>query len=330
MLSWMTANSSQYITRKKTGKNFQYFRGSSRVVKKEELERLRGLAVPPAWKNVRINASSKAKILAEGRDGAGRKQAIYNPAYRKMQERKKYMHMVKFGRALPKLRKQIEKDIQKKKLSKEKVLACVVKLIDTAYFRVGNEQYAKQNSSYGVTTLRSKHIDVDGYTVTFSYTGKSKQKQEKKISDRTLALVIKQLDEMPGQELFQYQDNKGELHKITSADVNDYIRRHMGEQYSAKDFRTWGGTLLAVGILVTEEPQDEKEKKKCVTKCVTKVAARLGNTPAVARSSYIDPRVIEAFIDGNNYTKLKRAMKKIRAQQHMSKEERCVLELLES
>lgn len=289
------------------------------------------MTIPPAWRDVRIARSPRAKVYAIGYDDAGRQQAIYNPSFRARQEQLKFDRILRFAEALPKLRRRVQKDLSRKRLDKEKVLACIVKLIDEAYFRVGNERYAAQNHSYGITTLRSKHLDVSGDTVTFEFTGKSGQDHLKQITDKQIARIVKQLDELPGYEIFRYQDDKGHMHDIHSRDVNDYIKTHMGEEFTAKDFRTWGGTLVATTELVAAEYyDDEKSRQKMVSDIVKKVAKRLGNTPAIARSSYIDPRVIAAYVDSNDIDRVRKAMKNMRPKVYMSREEQCVLHLLNS
>lgn len=229
------------------------------------------------------------------------------------------------------LLKQVEHDLARRRLSKEKVLACIIKLIDEAYFRVGNDRYANQHQTYGITTLRSKHLTTKGPVITFDFTGKSGKNHHKIIKDAKLAHIVKQLDELPGYEIFRYQDEKGTMHDLHAADVNHYIKTYMGEEFTAKDFRTWGGTLLATTAIMKdllEEDASKTAQKKIVTNVVKKVAKRLGNTPAIARSSYIDPRVIEAFEDGVSIPKLQKAMATMRPKKYMSIDEQCVLRLI--
>ena len=200
------------------------------------------------------------------------------------------------------------KDLAHRRLDKAKVLACVVRLIDEAYFRVGNDRYAKANHSYGITTLRSKHATITSTQVTFDFVGKSGKEHVKTIKDGTIARILKQLDELPGYELFRYKDEKGTMHDIHPADVNAYIKTYMGEEFTAKDFRTWGGTLLATSALLQDDLESSASataRKKAVTAVVKRVAKRLGNTPAIARSSYFDPRVIVAYEDGKSLAKVK-------------------------
>jgi DNA topoisomerase I len=320
-----------YITRRRIGTSFHYFDGDTRITDTAEVERINRLAVPPAWKKVEIAKTKSAKVQARGYDAAGRLQSIYHPTFRLRQEKLKFDRILRFADRLPTLRRQLNKDLSRKRLDKEKVLACIVKLIDEAYFRVGNDTYAKEHQTYGVTTLRSKHADITSTTVTFDFTGKSGQQHIKKIKDPQLARIIKQLDELPGYEIFRYQDKTGTMHDLHAADVNHYIKTHMGEEFTAKDFRTWGGTLLAASAIVKEklEPDaSQTARKKAVTDIVKRVAKRLGNTPAIARSSYIDPRVIVAYEDDVNLAKIRKAMASMRPKKYLSVDEQCVLRLL--
>lgn len=321
-----------FITRRKIGKTFHYFEGDSEVKDASAIERINKLAIPPAWKNVEIAKSKSAKVQARGIDTAGRVQAIYHPAFRLRQEKLKFDRILRFADNLPKLRQQVEKDLARKRLGKEKVLACIVKLIDLAYFRVGSERYAEEHHTYGITTLRSKHVEATTNTVTFDFIGKSGKEHVKKITDPQLARIIKQLDELPGYEIFRYQDEKGVMHDLHASDVNEYIKQHMGEEFTAKDFRTWGGTLLATSLILKEELEPEASqtaRKKLVTTIVKRVAKRLGNTPAVARSSYIDPRVLAAYEDEVSLPKLRRAMANMHPRKFLSIDEQCVLKLLQ-
>lgn len=317
------------ISRKRAGKKFAYFDHNGLITDTATVERINALTIPPAWKEVAIAASPHAKVLARGLDDNGRKQAIYNPKFRAKQEHQKFDRTLRFAIALPWLRKQVDEDLARRKLDKEKVLACIVKLIDEAYFRVGNEQYARDNQSYGITTLRSKHTDVTNTTVTFDFIGKSGKRHIKQISNAQIARIIKKLDELPGHEIFRYQDEDGKMHDLHSHDVNAYIKEHMGEEFTAKDFRTWGGTLLATTeLLAAERSRNKAEREKIVAQTVRNVAERLGNTPAVTRGSYIDPRVIAAFVDTTEIVRVRAAMKQMRPKKYLSRDEQCVLRLL--
>lgn len=320
-----------FYTRRKVGSSFHYFKNDEKITDASTIERINKLVIPPAWQEVKIATSKGARVQATGRDAAGRAQAIYHASYRLRQEKLKFDRILRFANKLPVLRKQLDKDIARKRLGKEKVLACIVKLIDHSYFRVGSDIYAKQNQTYGVTTLRSKHVQFTQNTVTFDFIGKSGQAHTKKIKDAQLASIIKQLDELPGYELFRYQDTKGKMHDLHSNDVNAYIKEHMGEEFTAKDFRTWGGTLVATATILTQELEDSAsatERKKALSTVIKSVAKRLGNTPAIAKSSYIDPRIFTAYDDGKTFPKLRTTMKAMRPRKYLSVEEQCVLKVL--
>lgn len=322
--------SSRYIDRSNTSSPY-YSRNETRVDDKSTLEYISSLAIPPAWRDVRIAVNKNAKILAQGRDSNGKLQAIYHPRFRAKQDAAKFDRILKFASQLPTLRRQLKKDLTRKKFDKRKVLACAVTLLDQAYFRVGNDAYAKKNQSYGLTTLRSKHISIDGDRITFDFVGKSGQHHVKRFEDSQLAATIKTLDEMPGYELFRYYDDTHTLTTLTSSDVNDYIRSVMGEQYSAKDFRTWAGTMLACLALASiVRPKLSKERQSCIRESIKSVARRLGNTPAVAKSSYIDPRIIAAFNDGDTLSKAFEKAKKGLRSRSSSNEERCTVAVLKA
>jgi DNA topoisomerase-1 len=321
-----------YITRKKSGKKFNYFYNDSLISDGEVIERINKLVIPPAWQNVEIAKAKSAKIQARGYDAAGRLQSIYNPSYRLKQEKLKFDRILRFAEQLPSLRRQVDKDLARKRLGKEKVLACVIKLIDEAYFRVGNDRYAKEHQTYGVTTLRSKHANIKSNQVTFDFIGKSGQKHVKTISNPKVARIIKQLDELPGYEIFRYQDEKGAMHDLHASDVNAYIKQHMGEEFTAKDFRTWGGTLLAASAVINDElgdSQTQAANKKAVNAIVKRVAKRLGNTPAVARGSYIDPRVLAAAENDSALVEIRKAITVMKPKKYLSVDEQCVLRMLQ-
>lgn len=312
------------------GRGFKYYSDDAEVTDKDELEYYDSLAVPPAWKDVKIARSPNAKILATGYDDAGRLQYIYHPRFRARQEKEKFERILRFARALPKMRRATSQHLRHIQLDREKVLAAIVQLMDRAYFRVGNEIYAKENQSYGLTTIRSKHTTVRGDMIVFDFIGKSGQEQLHKIKDKPLADIVRQLDELPGYEIFKYYDEDGNLQPVSSSDVNEYIKEVMGEEFSAKDFRTWGGTLLAAAELGNiERARHKKERQQAVTECVKKVAERLGNTPAIARGSYIDPRIIKAFMDGNSLAKIRQTVAAMDNKGELSADEHCVLKLLE-
>ena len=322
----------KFITRKKSGKTFNYFYNETPVTDQDVIERINKLVIPPAWQNVEIAKAKSAKIQARGYDAAGRLQSIYNSSYRLKQEKLKFDRILRFAEQLPSLRRQVDKDLARKRLGKEKVLACVIKLIDEAYFRVGNDLYAKEHQTYGVTTLRSKHANIKSNQVTFDFVGKSGQKHVKTISNPKVARIIKQLDELPGYEIFRYQDEKGTMHDLHASDVNAYIKQHMGEEFTAKDFRTWGGTLLAASAVIKDElgeSRSQTAKKKAVNAIVKRVAKRLGNTPSVARGSYIDPRVLAAVENDSTLVDIRKAITVMKPKKYLSVDEQCVLRMLQ-
>lgn len=320
---------SRVYTRKRHGRSFSYYRDEQKITDKEVIARIKSLAIPPAWTNVQIAVSSEAKVQAMGKDSAGRTQAIYHPKFRARQEKAKFERILEFGEQLPGLRKQVEKDLAQRHLTKEKVLACIVKLMDQAYFRVGNKNYAQDNQTYGITTMRRKHTTITSTKVIFDFVGKSGQKHVKTINDRQIAKIMKQLDELPGHEVFQYIGEDSKTHTITSNDVNAYIKEHMGEAFTAKDFRTWGGTLVAAAELAaTERSRSERERKKTVTVCVQRVAKQLGNTPSIARKSYIDARVIRTYMKTTGLAKFAETVATMKPRKYAKPEEICTLELL--
>jgi DNA topoisomerase I len=327
----LEAMASRHVERRRVGRGFVYFHDGQEVKDKRLLEYFESLKIPPAWKAVEIAKSPNAKILVTGYDKAGRLQYIYNPAFRAKKEKEKFERIIRFAKALPKMRKITEEHLKHTQMDREKVLACVVRLMDQAYFRVGNEVYAKENQSYGLTTIRSKHITFEGDTVIFDFIGKSGKEQVKEVTDRRIANIIRKLDDMPGYEVFKYYDDEGNLTFVKSDDVNAYIKEIMGEEFTAKDFRTWGGTLWATAELLTfEKTRKKKERLHNVVSCVERVAEKLGNTPAIARGSYIDPRILNAYEKGQDLSEIYNAMAKIKDNAYLNPEERCVLKLLQA
>ena len=324
----------QWAERRGTVKRRVYYQNGEEITHKHTLEYFQSLRIPPAWAEVRIARSKRAKILATGIDKAGRLQYIYNPAFRAKQEEAKFERVLQFARALPHMRRTVDKDLRRPTLDYRKVMAGIVGIMDRTYIRIGNETYARDNQSYGLTTLRSKHTDVEGNTITFDFMGKSGKRHVMRVTDTRLARIVRQLDQLPGYEVFKYYDESGMRRDVKSSDVNAYIKDVMGEEFSAKDFRTWAGTLIASAELVAaERAESERERKKTITSCVKKVARKLGNTPAVARSSYIDPRIIRTFMDGEDLRKVRTTvstMRKQKGSEYLSPEERCVLHLLEA
>jgi len=287
--------------RQRCGKGFRYLDPDGRPVKDPAtLARIRKLAIPPAYTDVWICPDPDGHIQATGRDARGRKQYRYHPAWIDQRDSAKYHRLLAFSRALPEIRARVARDMRRHGLPREKVLACVVTLLDTTLIRVGNDEYARENRSFGLTTLRDRHVEVSSAAVRFAFKGKSGKVWNLQLKDRRLARVVKECQDVPGQRLFQYVDADGRRHALTSGDVNDYIRAIAGREFSAKDFRTWAGTVLAAFALDGLEKVDSQAaRKRNLTRAIRKVAARLGNTPAVCRRCYVHPAVSSAYMEGS-------------------------------
>ncbi len=287
----------QGLRRAAHAKGFSYVDEDGRTVKDEAtLARIKALAIPPAWTSVWICPDPNGHIQAIGRDQKNRKQYRYHPEWRADRDARKYDRMAAFGRALPKLRKRVEHDLARRGLPREKVLAAVVSLLELTLIRVGNDEYAKQNKSFGLTTMRKRHLKLNGGGAVFEFVGKSGKKHRTGFRDRRLARIVAACQELRGQRLFQYLDDEGQRRAIESSDVNDYIRAACGDDFSAKDFRTWYGSLAALEALsLSPKPETQTEAKRTLNTCVKAVAGLLGNTPAVCRAAYIHPKVLEAF-----------------------------------
>lgn len=287
------------ITRRMVRGEFQYFLpNGARLLDDDELTRIRKLAIPPAYNEVWICPRADGHLQATGRDARGRKQYRYHSQWRQLRDATKYHHMLAFGRALPKIRRRVRQDLLHPTLCREKVIATVVRLLETTLIRVGNEEYARTNKSFGLTTLRNRHVTISGNRLLFRFRGKSGQQHEIALSDERLARIVKRCRDLPGQELFQYVDDDGVRHPITSADINDYLKEITGEDFTAKDFRTWAGTMLAALALADVEPFiNATEAKRNVVNAIENVARQLGNTPAICRRCYVHPTIIEAYHD---------------------------------
>jgi len=287
------------ITRRKSGTGFSYRNPDGSHIDEATLDRIRKLAIPPAWTDVWICPGPRGHIQATGRDQKGRKQYRYHERWRQVRDENKYDRLIAFGRALPRLRARVEKDLTERGLHREKVLAAVVRTMEITLIRVGNEEYAKQNKSFGLTTLRHKHARIRGDQAVFEFRGKSGKMHKTGFRDRKLARIVKACQDLPGQRLFQYIDDEGVQRAVESSDVNDYLREAMGEDFSAKDFRTWAGTVNAAKALaLCPECGSATEAKRHMNTCVKAVAGLLGNTAAVCRSAYIHPVVLQAYSDG--------------------------------
>ena len=289
------------IRRKRAGKHFSYIGLDGKPIRDpEELKRIRSLGIPPAWTDVWICPKANGHIQATGRDAKGRKQYRYHPRWREVRDETKYTRMIAFGRALPLIRERTHRDLSLPGMPREKVLATVVRLLETTLIRVGNDEYAKTNKSFGLTTMRDRHVDVSGSKVRFKFRGKSGKMHSIDFSDRRLAKIIKRCREIPGYELFQYIDDEGERQTIDSADVNAYLREITGDDFTAKDFRTWAGTVLAsLALQELELAESQTQAKKNVTRAIERVAERLGNTPSICRKCYVHPAVLDTYLDGN-------------------------------
>jgi DNA topoisomerase-1 len=264
------------------------------------LTRIKALAIPPAWTGVWICPHANGHLQATGRDARGRKQYRYHARWRQVRDEVKYERMLSFGRALPAIRAAVARGMQLPGLPREKVLATIVHLLELTMMRIGNEEYARTNKSFGLTTLRTRHVQVDGSAVAFHFKGKSGVRHDIRLSDRRLARVLQRMRELPGQELFQYVDAEGERHGIDSGDVNDYLREVTGEDYTAKDFRTWSGTLLAaLALQAFEQVDSDAQAKKNIVQAIESVAKKLGNTPTICRKCYVHPAVLESYLDGS-------------------------------
>ena len=294
------SDSAPGIRRMRVGKGFRYVTSQGRRVHDPaDLSRIRSLAIPPAWNDVWICPSPRGHIQAVGRDARRRKQYRYHSRWREVRDATKYEQLIAFGEGLPALRRRVERDLRRPALPREKVLATVVRLLETTLMRVGNEEYARTNQSFGLTTLRDRHVDIAGQTLEFQFRGKSGKHHVVRLSDRRLAKIVKACQDIPGYELFQYVDDGGQAQTLDSADVNDYLREIAGTDCTAKLFRTWAGTVQALAALRRLPPaRSVAAIQRNLNQVVNDVAAKLGNTPAICRRCYIHPAVIESYLSG--------------------------------
>jgi DNA topoisomerase-1 len=288
------------ITRKRAGSGFTYFGpDGKRISDPGTLLRIKHLVIPPAWSDVWICPDRDGHLQATGRDSRGRKVYLYHPRWREVRDAAKYERLAAFGEALPRIRERVETDLRRPGIPREKVLAAVVKLLEETSIRVGNDEYRRVNGSFGLTTMLDDNAQFEGHKVRFEFIGKSGKPHNVTLNDRRLARIVKQCQDIPGQELFQYLDDDGEHHAIGSSDVNDYIREISGGEFTAKDFRTWNGTVLAMRYLkVCDPPTSATAGKRLVSSAIKSVAHELGNTPAVARKAYVHPVVVNAYLEG--------------------------------
>jgi DNA topoisomerase-1 len=304
-----TSDEQPGLHRRRKGRGFVYLDRDGVIIRDEgELGRIRRLAIPPAWTDVWISPSPLGHIQATGRDARGRKQYRYHERWREVRDEAKYAKLGDFAKALPHIRERVDADLGRPGIPRERVLATAVRILEETFMRVGNVEYARANGSFGLTTLRAKHVDVDGSRIVFRFRGKSGRDHEVDVRDRRLARVIARLEQLPGQELFRYLDDDGELRTIGSEDVNEYLREISNEDLSAKDFRTWAGTVLAARALADLGPpaRNGRIAQKRVVQAIDVVAARLGNTRAVCRKCYVHPGILDAYAAGDLPAALRR------------------------
>ena len=321
------------IRREAVKDGFRYLDAKGEPVEDEAtLKRIKSLVIPPAWTDVWICPQANGHLQATGRDARGRKQYRYHPKWRSVRDEVKYERMINFGKALPQIRKEVDRALGLPGLPREKVLATIVYLLEATMMRIGNDEYARENKSYGLTTLRNRHVRIDGSEVEFRFRGKSGVHHDVKVHDRRLARIIGRTRDLPGQHLFEYVDDDGQPHTVDSSDVNDYLREISGEDYTAKDFRTWSGTVLAALALQEFEKFDsEAQARKNIVRAIESVAEKLGNTPSICRKCYVHPVVLEAYLDGAVLDVLReRTEKKLQEDLHaLQPEEAAVLAMLQ-
>jgi DNA topoisomerase-1 len=304
------------FSRQRNGDDFEYFDIKGKPIRDEQrLLRIKRLTIPPAWSDVWICPSPNGHIQATGRDARRRKQYRYHERWREIRDENKYDRLVNFGKALPKIRRRVKKDLARGGLPREKVLATIVQLLERSFIRVGNEEYARENKSFGLTTMKDRHVDVKGSKLRFRFRGKSGRQHEVDVTDGRIARIVSKLQDLPGQSLFQYLDDEGNVRDVTSQDVNEYLREITGEDFTAKDFRTWAGTVLAaIALSAAGEFETEKQAKAKIKNAVGAVATVLGNTPAICRKCYVHPAILEAYLKGDSIDGLKQRTAKELAQ----------------
>jgi DNA topoisomerase-1 len=321
-------------TRKANSDGFDYFDVEGKPIREEQrLLQLKRLAIPPAWTDVWICPVSNCHIQATGRDARRRKQYLYHERWRDIRDENKYDRMISFGKALPKIRRRVANDLKLPGLPRNKVLATVAQLLERTFIRIGNEEYARDNKSFGLTTMKDRHVKVKGAKLRFRFRGKSGREHEVDVTDRRMAKIISKLQDLPGQDLFQYVDDEGEIRDVTSQDVNEYLREITGEDYSAKDFRTWAGTVLtAIALQAQEKSETKKQAKSNITTAIKAVAAILGNTPAICRKCYVHPAVLENYLDQKSIEGLKQMTEHALEKENVDlrSSEKAVLRFLES
>ncbi len=318
------------IVRKRAGKGFVYQAPDGKPVRDAAtLARIRSLVIPPAWTDVWICPLSSGHLQATGRDARGRKQHRYHPEYRAVRDEVKYSRMAAFAQALPALRKRVSDDLALPGMPREKVLAAVVRLLEVTLIRVGNDEYAKDNDSFGLTTMRDEHANVSRGKIRFRFRGKSGKEHDIELDDPRLARIVKRCQELPGEELFEYVEDDGTVRDVTSGDVNTYLREVTGQDFTAKDFRTWNGTVLAAVALGDSEPGETAAAiKKNIAATIKQVAERLGNRPATCRKYYVHPAVLNSYTAGQLLESLKPASR-MNGNHGLTPVERCVARMLD-
>jgi DNA topoisomerase I len=321
-------------TRKAKGNDFEWLDTEGKAIRDEQrLLRIKRLAIPPAWTEVWVSPSANGHIQATGRDARGRKQYVYHDRWREVRDENKYDRIISFGKALPKIRRRIARDLKLPGLPQNKVLATVVQLLERTSIRIGNEEYARENKSFGLTTMKDRHVEVKGAKLRFRFRGKSGREHEVDVTDQRTAKIISKLQDLPGQDLFQYVDDDGKVHDITSQDVNEYLREITGDDFSAKDFRTWAGTVLtAIALRGQEKFETQKQAKSNINTAIRAVAKILGNTPAICRKCYVHPAVLENYLDQKSIDGLKQTTEDALEKEDVDlrSTEKAVLKLLES
>ncbi len=321
------------IRRVRSGKGFRYVGPDGKATRDPEvLRRIRSLVIPPAWTDVWVCPSANGHLQATGRDARGRKQYRYHPRWREVRDETKYDKVIAFAESLPRIRARTERDLALPGLPREKVLATVVRLLEATLIRVGNDEYAQQNHSFGLTTMQDRHVTINGAAVRFQFRGKSGIRHAIDLHDRRLARIIQRCQDVPGEELFQYLDDDGQPHDIGSADVNEYLRAISGQDFTAKDFRTWAGTVLAARALQEVAAFDSKaQAKRNIVQAIESVAKRLGNTRTVCRKCYVHPAVIDSYLDGSllEMLRARAAQEMSRSLEDLQPEEAAVLAFLQ-
>lgn len=325
----MSSDTEPGFTRVKRGRGFQYRDQTGAPLTTAHAERVAKLAIPPAWKDVWICRSAAGHLQATGIDAAGRKQYLYHPRWREQQEEAKFERILGFAEQLPRVRRISRRDLRRPRMDRRRALGTVVQIMDRTSIRIGSEQYARDNGTYGLATIRSRHVTVTDGAVRFRFKGKAAKMHDIDLDDAQIAAAVAEMDELPGAEVFSYIDDDGQVVDVTSSDINAYIKHLAGDEYSAKDFRTWAATVAAAVALDELGPQDgARAGKRAVTAVIRTVADLLGNTPAVARSSYVDPRIIDHFDDGITISAIARELPKAAAK-GLTVQERLVLALLQ-